>query len=64
MREYKGSTIPNRYPRDGDYILNKQSNYCSKSDCDRDCVGCLFYVDNLELFKEWYLRKNKVRKDG
>ena len=62
MRIYKEYIIPNRKPRNGDDIQTKQTNYCNKSDCKKKCATCLFSVDNIWAFKEWYLTKNKKPK--
>ena len=62
MRKYKKLIIPNRHKRTDEDILHKQMNYCDKSDCDDNCVGCLFGLDNTEVFTEWYMAKNKKDK--
>jgi hypothetical protein len=62
MRKYKGLLIPDRKPRDSDDIITKQVIYCNKSDCSDmrgSCENCLFSIDNRDLFKQWYLNKNK-----
>jgi hypothetical protein len=63
MRQYKKLIIPDREPRTSDDIDTKQMNYCNKSNCDYECKTCLFGIDNTKVFKEWYLNKNKPKKN-
>jgi len=63
MREYKGLMIPPRHPRNLDNIEDKRQNYCLKTKCKglkfKHCEECLFSASNIEVFKEWYMLKNK-----
>jgi hypothetical protein len=61
VREYKGLNIPDRKQRNRNSIIEKQYNYCEKSDCHVgiQCIDCLFNFKNIDIFKEWYLSKNK-----
>jgi len=61
MRQYKQFIIPNRKIRTSDDILNKQVNYCNKSDCEKHCSTCLFDEANLMFFEEWYMNKNNQK---
>jgi len=62
MRKYKSLTIPDRRLRRDNNIIEKQENYCHKSACHKECMSCLFCIDNISEFKEWYLSKNKRTK--
>ena len=65
MRNYKGLVIPDRKPRTTENIEKKQENYCVKSDCEfTPCHKCLFYIYNLDSFAEWYMAKNKPKKEN
>jgi hypothetical protein len=70
MREYKGLKIPDRHPRTDTRMNEKRINYCQKSNCLKiNNLGfcneiCLFHPENINLFKEWYLSKNKNKKES
>jgi hypothetical protein len=65
MRNYKGLVIPPRWPRTNEDIEESQKNYCCKTNCGQGgaaaCPPCLFYIENIVLFEEWYLGKNKTK---
>jgi len=65
-REYKGLVIPDRHLRTNSDIIDKQHNYCKKSECvlnggSLTCDECLFQEENIKLFEEWYMSKNKTK---
>ena len=64
MRQYKKLVIPKRYDRSIADIVEKQENYCKKSDCSSECKICLFDERNITTFEEWYILKNKQKKQG
>ena len=63
MRQYKHLFIPPRHKRTDENINDVRQNYCLKTKCGGTgvgCLECLFSEENIKLFREWYLNKNKT----